>query len=93
MNKKLYVGNLDYSTTSSELKEMFSNWEITECIVIDGKGFAFITFASADQANAAKEELNEKEFRGRLMKINFAQERSDRNRNSGGFRNDYQKRY
>ncbi len=75
MNKKIYVGNLDYSIQSNELKEAFSQWEVTESIVIDGKGFGFVTFAEPNFASAAKEEMNNKELKGRPMKIDFAQER------------------
>ena len=46
MNNKLFMGNLDYSVTSEELKAFLSEkWEVTECRVIEGKGFGFVTFA------------------------------------------------
>lgn len=93
MNKKLYVGNLDYSVSASELKAAFSAWEVTECKVIENKGFAFITFATVKDTTTAKEELMNKELKGRPMKIDVAQENFNGNRNSGGSRNDYQKRY
>lgn len=100
MNKKLYVGNLDYSVQSDELKSAFSQWEISECIVIDGKGFGFVTFTEPASASAAKEEFNNKEFKGRPMKIDFAQERASSgprgggggHRGGGGGR-DFKKRY
>ena len=96
MNNKIYVGNLDYSIQADELKAAFSQWEITDCIVIEGKGFGFVTFAEASSASTAKEELNNKELKGRPMKIDFAQERSrDNNRSSygGGKKSGFQKRY
>lgn len=88
MNNKLYVGNLDYSVQSNELKEVFGSLEVTDCIVIEGKGFGFVTFADANAANTAKEEFHNKEFKGRSLKIDFAQERSSSDRkgfNKDGF--------
>lgn len=90
MNNKLYIGNLDYSIQSSELKEAFAKWEVSDCAIIEGKGFGFLTFADAESANQAKEEMNNQELRGRQMKIDFAQERS---KSGGGRRNDFKKRY
>lgn len=90
MNNKIYVGNLEYSIQADELKAAFSQWEVTEAIVIEGKGFGFVTFADASSASAAKEEMNNKELKGRSMKIDFAQERS---RDGGGRKSGFQKRY
>ncbi|MBT6843108.1 MAG: RNA-binding protein [Candidatus Melainabacteria bacterium] len=84
MNNKLFMGNLDYSVTSEELKAFLSEkWEVTECRVIEGKGFGFVTFASADAATQAKDELNDAEFKGRKLKADFAKERE---RTGGGDR-------
>lgn len=91
MNNKLYVGNLDYSISNEELKEAFSAWEITDCKLIENKGFAFITFAQAEDAAAAKEQLSNQELKGRPMKIDFAQERTGASR-GGGRSNGFQKR-
>ncbi|MDD9897699.1 MAG: RNA-binding protein [Candidatus Melainabacteria bacterium] len=93
MNNKLYIGNLEYSVQSDELKAAFSKWEISDCIIIEGKGFGFVTFADADSANQAKEEMNNQELRGRQMKIDFAQERASSGGSRGGRRNDFKKRY
>ncbi len=80
-SNKLYVGNLSYSVTSEELKELFSqSGEVSDCRVIEGKGFGFITFASAEGAGAAKDALNDQEFKGRKLKIDFARE----NQGGGG---------
>lgn len=78
---KLYVGNLDYSVTSEELKEFFSKaGEVTDCKVIEGKGFGFITFSSEEASAAAKEAFNETEYKGRKFKIDFARD----NQQGGG---------
>jgi cold-inducible RNA-binding protein len=97
--KKIYVGNLSYSVQKQDLKEAFSKWQLEDCIVIESKGFGFVTFASEEDALQAKEELNNFEFQGRQMKLDFAKERTDsKNRGDfrssrGGKRNDFKKRY
>ncbi len=79
MSNKLYVGNLNYSVTDSELKDFFSQkFQVTDCKVIEGKGFAFVTFDSEGNASAAKEEYNNQEFKGRALKIDVAKERAPR---------------
>lgn len=96
MNSKLYVGNLEYSVSKDELGEAFSEWEVTDCVVIEGKGFGFVTFASPADATSAKEKLSEQQLKGRPLKIDFAQERAPRNQNgrSGGRgRDGFKRRY
>ena len=90
MSNKLYVGNLNYGVTTEELKEFFAQaGEVSDCRVIEGKGFGFITFATAEGAAAAKEAFNDQEFKGRKFKIDFARENQGGgggggNRRSGG---------
>ena len=64
MSKKLYIGNLNYSVTNEELMEFMSSmWTITECKVIEGNGFAFVSFEDEATAAKAKEQLNGQEFK------------------------------
>lgn len=87
MTNKLYIGNLDYGVTSSELQDFLSaKWKVTECKVIEGKGFSFVTFEDAESATAAKEELNDTEFKGRKLKIDHARENTSRGGDRGGDR-------
>ncbi len=97
-NAKLFVGNLSYAVTTEDLREVFSQFgEITDCIVLTdkfsgrSKGFGFVTFATVEEAEAAKEGLNEQEYQGRALKVSTAQPprpREDRgfggNRRPGG---------
>ena len=84
-NNKLYVGNLSYSVTNQQLEELFTNYgEVINTNIIDGKGFGFVEMASADEAEKAKEGLNETEFEGRTLKVDEA--RPPRPRREGGFR-------
>jgi len=76
---KLYVGNLKYSVTSEQLKELFSSYgEVKSVNVIEGKGFAFIEMASSEEAEKAKDALNDTEFDGRPLKIDEARPRKPR---------------
>jgi len=83
-NNKLYVGNLDYSVESAELKDLFSAYgEIKSIKILDGKGFGFVEMSSDAEAENAKKELNGKEFKGRALKIDIARPQT----NKGGPRN------
>lgn len=83
---KLYVGNLSYSVTDKELKELFSNHgEVKEVNIIEGKGFGFVEMSSQEEAEKAKEELNGTEFSGRTLRVDEA--RPPRRREQrGGYR-------
>lgn len=83
MGKKLYVGNLAYSVTSDELGNLFSQYgDVVDAIVVNdkysgrSKGFGFIEFNQADEANKAMEALNGNEYAGRTLKIDFARDKN-----------------
>lgn len=70
---KLYVGNLDYSVTEEQLKELFSEYGVIKSVdVIDGRGFGFVEFSETSEAEKAKDELDGTEFAGRTMRIDEA---------------------
>ena len=79
---KLYVGNFGYSTDDSQLEELFStHGQVQSAKVIGDKGFGFVEMSSSEEAEAAKEALNETEFGGRTLRVNEARpqrERTDR---------------
>ena len=85
---KLYVGNLRYSATPDQIKELFSGFgEVKNVNIIEGKGFGFVEMATSDQAEKAKAGLNGTDFDGRTLKIDEAlppRQREDDRR--GGFR-------
>ena len=87
---KLYVGNLKYSVTPDELRNLFSSYgEVKSANVIEGKGFGFVEMASPEQAEQAKTALNGQDFNGRALKIDEAQPPRQRDDNRrGGFRRD-----
>lgn len=88
---KLYVGNLGYSVTSSELEKLFSTYGVVKQVdVIEGKGFAFVEMGSVAEAEKAKEGLDSTEFNGRNLKVDEARPKRDRGdrggREGGGYR-------
>lgn len=79
MSKRLYVGNLPFSTTAEKLKELFSAYgQIDEATVVAfkdtgrSKGFGFVTLADDAMADKAKTEMDGKDVEGRQIKVNEA---------------------
>jgi len=90
MAKKLYVGGLPYRTTEDELKDAFSSAGNVESaiIIIDrmsgrSKGFGFVEMATEEEAQAAIEAWNGKEFGGRTITVSEAREKKE------GFKKDF----
>jgi RNA recognition motif-containing protein len=82
---KLYVGNLAYSVTDSDLQTMFSphGAVATAQVIMDretgrSKGFGFVEMDNRDQAQAAITALNGHEMDGRALTVNEAKPRADR---------------
>jgi cold-inducible RNA-binding protein len=83
MGKRLYVGNLAYSVTEADLREVFGqSGDITEVkMMLDRetgrpRGFAFVEMANEGDAAKAIENLNGRDLQGRTLTVNEAQERS-----------------
>ncbi len=94
MGKKLYVGNLPYSVSSSDLEQLFSQHGTVESaeVISDrmtgrSKGFGFVEMASDSEAQAAIAALNGQEHDGRPLTVNEAKPRE--NRSGGGGRGGY----
>ena len=84
MNKKLYVGNLDYTVTSEDLGQHFSEaGEVTDAVVITdkysgkSKGFGFVEMSKPEEAKKAMELFDGKDFKGRTLKVNEARAREE----------------
>ena len=89
MSKKLYVGNLAFSTTADDLREAFANHGgvASAQIVSDrdtgrSRGFGFVEMT--DGADQAVANLNGAQFQGRTLTVNEAKPREDRPRSFGG---------
>ena len=87
----VYVGNLSYGTSSSDLRELFEAFgEVTSANVISdrdsgrSKGFGFVEMADDSAAKAAIEKLNGTEVDGRTITVNEARPREDRGGRPGG---------
>lgn len=79
-SNKLYVGNLNYAVVESQLEELFAQYgEVKSVRIIGRKGFGFVEMGTAEEANAAREALNNTEFEGRTMRVDSAHPRKERN--------------
>ena len=91
MGKKLYVGNLAFSVSDSDLQEMFSpHGNILSAQVImdrdtgQSKGFGFVEFSADGEAQAAIAALDGKDHGGRALKVNEAKPKESRGGGGGG---------
>jgi len=83
-NKSLYVGNMAYSTTESEIRDLFEPFgPIADVRIIGDKGFGFVEIPEENMA-AAIEATNGKEVGGRTLTVNEARPKTDRPRSGGG---------
>jgi cold-inducible RNA-binding protein len=87
----IYVGNLSFSTTEDELREVFSQYgKVASVSVVKDRetgkprGFAFVEMADGKEAADAIRELNLKEIGGRSITVNEARPKTDRPRGGGG---------
>ena len=97
MGKKLYVGNLGFNVSNSDLEQLFSAHGgilsaqvITDRTTGQSKGFGFVEMNSDGEAQAAIAALDGQEHDGRALKVNEAKPRAPRqgggNRGGGGGR-------
>lgn len=91
---RLFVGNLSYQTAENDLQDYFAQAGTVTSVNLmmdkltgKSRGFAFVEFASAEEASKAVEEFHNKEFQGRSLTVNIARPREERApRGSGGDR-------
>ena len=91
MQSKLYVGNLSYSTTEDDLRQLFAQaGQIKEVIIITdretrrSKGFGFVEMMTQAEAEKAIQLFNNHELQGRRMMVNIARPREERGGMGGG---------
>ena len=91
MNTKMYVGNLSYDATDSDLRELFeAHGNVTDVFIVKdresgrARGFAFVSMETPEEMNAAVEGLNGVEYLERALTINEARPREDRPQGGGG---------
>ena len=95
---KLFVGNLSYQTGENDLQEYFAQAGAVTSVSLmmdkvtgKSRGFAFVEFATAEDAAKAVEEFHNKDFQGRALTVNVARPREDRAPRSGGEGQNYRR--
>ena len=87
----IYVGNLSFNVTEADIKDLFSQHGTVQTASVikdkysgESRGFGFLEMPEKEEALKAISALNGKDLKGRNLKINEAQPRTDRPR-TGGF--------
>jgi RNA recognition motif-containing protein len=96
MSMKLYVGNLSFDTSSSDLEQIFGEFGTVESATVvedrdtgRSRGFGFVELSSNEEGQNAIEQLNGKEVSGRQLTVNEAKPRENRSGGGGGGRGGY----
>ncbi len=92
---RLFVGNLSYQTTENDFQEYFSQAGVLTSVnlmldKVTGKsrGFAFVAYATSEEASKAVERFHNQEFQGRSLTVNVARAREERAQRWSGARRD-----
>ena len=91
MNRKLFVGNLSFSTEEGTLQDLFGQAGEVESVRVmrdqatgRSRGFGFVEMASEEAAQAAIDKFNETELDGRRIAVNEARPPANRGFGGGG---------
>ncbi len=91
MSAKLYVGNLSFNTTETDLQDLFATvGPVQEALIMQdrmtmkSRGFGFVTMAENADAQKAIEQFNGKQVEGRALTVNEARPREERSGGGGG---------
>lgn len=91
MGKKLYVGNLTFDVTDKDLEALFSQAGVCQSVAVitdkfsgQSRGFGFVEMSSNAEAQAAIQQFNGQDLKGRALKVNEARDRDDRGGSGGG---------
>jgi len=92
MGRKLYVGNLPYEISETELQDLFAQAGSVESVNVmrdqatgRARGFAFVEMSSDDEAQKAITALDGSQVGGRNLTVNEARPKTDRGGGGGGF--------
>ncbi|MDL1913454.1 MAG: RNA-binding protein [Bergeyella sp.] len=96
----IFISNLNYNTVESELQALFENYGEVDSvkIILDretgrSRGFGFVEMSDNDEALKAIGELNQREFKTKVLNVSEARPREQRpqgdNYRRGGYRNGY----
>jgi RNA recognition motif-containing protein len=94
MARKLYVGNLPYTTGEQDLQELFGSAGTVESVNVmrdqatgRARGFAFVEMRTDEDAQHAIEQLNNYSYGGRNLTVNEARPKAERSGGGGGYSN------
>lgn len=89
----IYVGNLAYNATEDDLRRAFEEYGAVDKVNIirdrdtgNSRGFGFVEMSDQEQAQAALSGLNGTELLGRMLRVNEARPRENRDNRGGGMR-------
>jgi RNA recognition motif-containing protein len=83
--KRLYVGNLPYSTNETQIREIFAPYGTVDSVkLIEQKGFGFVEMSTSEEAQNAMDSLNQTDFGGRTLRIDEARPMQPRREYSSG---------
>ena len=92
----IYVGNLSYSATEDQLRDLFAEFGQVESVSVitdratgRPRGFAFVEMPDDAEGQKAIDEINGKELDERELKVNMARPRSEGRGGGGGGRRNY----
>jgi cold-inducible RNA-binding protein len=87
----IFVGNLSYQTTESELEALFGAYGTVERVTVvrdrdtgQPRGFAFVEMTNSNEAANAMQAMNGREMNGRTLNVNEARPREQRSGGGGG---------
>ena len=100
-SNKLFVGNLSYSATKEQLRELFSGYgTVTDVKLFEDKGFGFVEMSSQAEAERAREALSGYNFQGRTLNVDVAKPQENRdsmsyqgNQRKQGYKGNRRRRY
>ena len=91
MGRRLYVGNLPYTTGEAELQDLFSKAGTVESVRVmrdaatgRARGFAFVEMATDEEAKKAAAEFNQYQMGGRALTVNEARPKPEFSGGGGG---------
>jgi RNA recognition motif-containing protein len=91
MGRRLYVGNLPYTTGEAELQELFGTVGNVESVRVmrdaatgRARGFAFVEMSTDEEAAKAATELNQHQMGGRALTVNEARPKPEGGFGGGG---------
>ena len=88
----IYVGNMSYEVSEADLKEAFEGFGEVDTVKVlkdkytgRSKGFGFVEMSNNADAQSAIDSLNDKELKGRALKVNMARPRTENRGGRGGY--------